>query len=103
MGTPGGRAFVVVSRFNEDVTRRLLDGALGALTTLFISRLFEKKNIGGSAGMLASIQILGQMVGALVFSPLGFRYGLQYPFLICGGLIIVNSFYGALIFRRLEY
>jgi len=31
MGTPGGRAFVVVSRFNEDVTRRLLDGALGAL------------------------------------------------------------------------
>jgi len=79
------------------------DGALGALTTLFISRLFEKKSIGGSAGMLTSIQILGQMVGALVFSPLGFRYGLQYPFLICGGLIIVNSFYGALIFRRLEY
>jgi 6,7-dimethyl-8-ribityllumazine synthase len=31
MGTPAGRALVVVSRFNEDVTRRLLDGALGAL------------------------------------------------------------------------
>lgn len=31
MSTPGGRAFVVVSRFNEEVTRRLLDGALGSL------------------------------------------------------------------------
>ncbi len=32
MGTPGGRAVVVVSRFNEAVTRRLLDGALETLT-----------------------------------------------------------------------
>jgi 6,7-dimethyl-8-ribityllumazine synthase len=31
MSTPGGRAVVVVSRFNEEVTRRLLDGALGSL------------------------------------------------------------------------
>ncbi len=31
MGTPGGRAVVVVSRFNEAVTRRLLDGAMGSL------------------------------------------------------------------------
>jgi 6,7-dimethyl-8-ribityllumazine synthase len=31
MSTPGGRAFVVVSRFNEEVTRRLLDGALESL------------------------------------------------------------------------
>src|SRR5574341_892159 len=31
MGPSGGRAIVVVSRFNEAVTRRLLDGAVGAL------------------------------------------------------------------------
>jgi 6,7-dimethyl-8-ribityllumazine synthase len=31
MSTPGGRVVVVVSRFNEEVTRRLLDGALAAL------------------------------------------------------------------------
>lgn len=31
MSTPGGRAVVVVSRYNEEVTRRLLDGALGSL------------------------------------------------------------------------
>jgi len=85
------------------VVHEIGDGALGALTTVFISRLFEKKSIGGSAGLLTSFQILGQMVGALVFSPMGYRYGLQYPFLICGALIVLNSFYGAVIFRRLEY
>ena len=31
---PGGRAVVVVSRFNEGVTRRLLDGALRTLAEL---------------------------------------------------------------------
>jgi 6,7-dimethyl-8-ribityllumazine synthase len=31
MSTPGGRVFVVVSRFNEDVTRRLLEGAVASL------------------------------------------------------------------------
>lgn len=31
MGGPGARAVVAVSRYNEEVTRRLLDGALDAL------------------------------------------------------------------------
>lgn len=31
MSTPGGRAVVVVSRFNEAVTRKLLDGAVATL------------------------------------------------------------------------
>ncbi len=85
------------------VVHEIGDGALGALLTLFTSRLFEKRTIGGSAGLISAISILGQMAGALIFSPLGYRYGLQYPFLISGGLLVLNAGYGALIFRRLEY
>jgi len=81
----------------------IADGGLGALITVAISRLFEKRNIGGSAALVLSIMIFGQMAGAMLFSPLGYRYGLRYPFLIAGGLLIVNAVYGAWLFRNREY
>jgi MFS family permease len=79
------------------------DGVMGVTIAVFISRLFEKRTIGGSAGVLLSIQILGQMTGSLVFAPLGYHFGLQYPFLVCGSLLALNALFGALIFRRIEY
>jgi MFS family permease len=79
------------------------DGALGVLIAVFVSRLFAKKSIGGSAGMVLSVQILGQMVGGLLLAPLGFRYGLEIPFLVGGGLLLANAVYGALVFRRIPY
>jgi DHA1 family quinolone resistance protein-like MFS transporter len=79
------------------------DGGLGVLIVLSISRLFERRNIGGSAGLLIAIQIMGQMVGALVYAPLGYRYGLQYPFFISGALLLVDAAYGFFIFRHVDY
>jgi len=79
------------------------DGLMGVTIAVFISRLFERRTIGGSAGVVLSIQILGQMAGSLVFAPLGYRAGLQVPFLASGALLALNAFYGALIFRRMEY
>lgn len=79
------------------------DGLMGVAIAVFISRLFERRTIGGSAGVVLSIQILGQMAGSLVFPPLGFRAGLHVPFLVCGSLLAANALYGALIFRRMEY
>jgi hypothetical protein len=34
------------------------------------------------------------MAGALVFSALGFRSGLQYPFYIAGALLLANAVFG---------
>jgi MFS family permease len=79
------------------------DGVMGVTIAVFISRLFEKRTIGGSAGMLLAIQILGQMIGSLVFAPLGYRFGLQVPFLVCGSLLALDALFGVLIFRRIEY
>ncbi|MGA2361564.1 MAG: MFS transporter [Candidatus Aminicenantales bacterium] len=70
------------------------DGLMGALVLLTISRLFEKRTIGGSAGLLMSLQTMGQMTGAVVFSSLGFRAGLQYPFFLAGGLLVANAVFG---------
>ena len=89
--------------FGFRIVHEIGDGALGVFISVFISRLFARKSIGGSAGLVLSIQVLGQMAGALVLAPLGFRYGLEIPFLVAGGLLILNTLYGALIFRRIEY
>ena len=99
MGLARNAAWALV--FN--VIHQVGDGALGALLTLFTSRLFEKRSIGGSAGLVQAMPILGQMAGAMIFSPLGYRFGLQYPFIICGGLLALNALYGAVLFRRIAY
>ncbi len=79
------------------------DGMLSALVVLFISRLFAQRTIGGSSGLLLAIQTLGNMVGSLVFSPLGYNIGLQYPFLIAGGLLVMNSGFAYFVFKREKY
>jgi len=70
------------------------DGLLAVLSILYISSLFEKRTIGGSAGILSALQTAGQMAGALIFSWLGFRSGLEYPFFVAGALLIVNAALG---------
>ncbi len=79
------------------------DGVAGALIAVYISRLFEKRSIGGSAALLLAIEILAKMAGAMTLAPLGFRYGLQIPFYIAGGLLLADSVYGAFVFKRMEY
>jgi len=79
------------------------DGIMGALIVLFISRLFEKRSIGGSSGILLAVMTTGHMVGALVFSTIGYSIGLLYPFVLSGGLLLLNAVYGWFLFRRLQY
>jgi Major Facilitator Superfamily len=79
------------------------DGVMGVAIAVFVSRLFERRTIGGSAGMLLAIQILGQMTGSLVFAPLGYRFGLHVPFLVVGSLLALNAVFGVFIFRKIEY
>lgn len=85
------------------VVHELGDGFLAALIFVFISRLFEKENIGGSSGILLAVMTLGHMVGALVFSPIGYSAGLQYPFIISGLFLIANTAFGIYVFRTERY
>ena len=85
------------------VIHEIGDGFLGALVVLYISRLFEKRSIGGSSGVLLATMTLGHMVGALIFSPLGQNIGLQYPFLISGSLLVLNTGFAYFVFKKVQY
>jgi MFS family permease len=85
------------------VIHEIGDGFLGALVVLFISRLFQRASIGGSSAILLAVMTLGHMVGALVFSAMGFHFGLMYPFLVAGLLLVANAVFGQYCFRTIEY
>lgn len=70
------------------------DGLMGAFAVLAISRLFEKKTIGGSAGILSALQTSGHMAGSFAFSWLGFRAGLHVPMIVAGSILLANAAFG---------
>jgi MFS family permease len=76
------------------------DGLMGALAVLYISRLFEKKTIGGSAGILTALQTSGHMAGSLVFSWLGFRAGLHVPMVVAGFILLANAAFSLVALPR---
>ena len=79
------------------------DGFLSALVVLFISRLFGKDSIGGSSALLLAVMTTGQMAGAMIFSSMGYRYGLAYPFIAAGALLTLNAGFARFCFRRAEF
>jgi hypothetical protein len=76
------------------------DGLMGAFAVLYISRLFEKKTIGGSAGILTALQTSGHMAGSLAFSWLGFRAGLQVPMVVAGLILLANAAFSLVALPR---
>lgn len=72
------------------------DGLMGAFSVVTIARLFEKKTIGGSAGILNALQTSGHMAGALVFPWLGFRAGLHVPMIVAGAVLLADAAFGTI-------
>lgn len=104
----GAGLFLMVNRsltlsFAFRIIHEVGDGLLGALVVLYISQLFEKASIGGSAAILLAFMTFGNMVGALVFSSIGFHFGLSYPFFIAGLLLVANSGFALYCFSRVQY
>jgi len=89
--------------FASRVVHEMGDGFMGALIVLYISKLFQQRSIGGSSGILLAVMTTGHMVGSIVFSSIGHRFGLHLPFLISGVLLIGNALYGTWLFRSQHY
>ena len=102
-----GHVFMVIPvvglSFAFRIVHEIGDGFIGALNVLFISRLFEKKSIGGSSGLFGAVVAIGNMIGALVFSSIGYKIGLQYPFIISGVLLLANVALTRYVFSRETY
>jgi hypothetical protein len=76
------------------------DGLMGAFVVLTISRLFEKRTIGGSAGILTALQTSGHMAGSMIFAWLGFRAGLHVPMIVAGLILLANTAFGLIAVPR---
>jgi len=76
------------------------DGLMGAFVVLTISRLFEKRTIGGSAGILTALQTSGHIAGSLAFAGLGFRAGLHVPMIVAGTILLANTAFGLIAVPR---
>jgi hypothetical protein len=76
------------------------DGLMGAFVVLYISRLFEKRTIGGSAGILTALQTSGHMAGTMAFSWLGFRAGLHVPMVVAGLILLANAAFSLVALPR---
>jgi MFS family permease len=76
------------------------DGLMGAFAVLTISGLFEKRTIGGSAGILTALQTSGHMAGSLMFASLGFRAGLHVPMIVAGAVLLANAAFGLVAVPR---
>jgi hypothetical protein len=76
------------------------DGLMGTLAILTMSRLFESRTIGGSAGLLLAFQTSGHIAGSLFFSWLGFRAGLHVPMIAAGAILVANAAFGLVALPR---
>jgi len=75
------------------------DGIMLVIVLVDISKLFPLKRIGGDAGIITVVTIMGSFTGSLIFGPLGFYFGFAWP-LIISGMIIFVALALSLIFRR---
>jgi MFS family permease len=85
------------------VVHEIGDGLMGALVFLYIAGLFDRRNIGGGAGIILSVQTAGHMTGSLVFPALGQHFGLPAVFLVSGALLLANAVLGSFVFRNDRY
>jgi MFS family permease len=73
--------------FSARVLHEIGDGAFGIFLFGGAHSLFGKARMGGDYGLIRVVVILGQLLGALLYSPIGAAYGYHVPHIICGALI----------------
>ncbi len=65
------------------------DGVMMLVTYLGIARLFAIERIGGNAGFINLVTMLGLVGGALFFGPLGERFGYGLTQWVAGSVLLV--------------
>jgi len=81
------------------VLHEIGDAGVLLISFMAVSKLFSMKRIGGDGGALRAIMILGSFAGALIYGPIGYRFGYQWPILM-SGIIILFTLLLAIVFRK---
>lgn len=98
-----GHVMMVSSNITASFLFRVLheigDGLLALITLVIISHLFSKSRVGGDSTAFTSLLIAGSAMGALIFGPMGQRFGYSYPLWI-SGLLTLAALVIAIIYRK---
>jgi MFS family permease len=65
------------------------DGSFMVASSIGLVRVFSKERMGGNTGFIGLVIILANFIGSLIFGPIGFRFGYQWPHIISGILSIL--------------
>jgi len=76
------------------------DAAVVVSYSVAFSTMFPKETVAGNSGMMKVVMIIGSIAGSLVFGPLGYAYGYQWPF-IASGIIALASGVMLVAFRNM--
>ncbi|MBZ0272302.1 MFS transporter [bacterium] len=80
----GGTVFSVAAR----TVHGFGDGIMMLIMYVGVARLFRVERMGGNAGLVQLALMSGNVVGALVFGPMGSRMGYGVPFVVSGIVIV---------------
>ena len=76
------------SSFAFRVLHGVGDGCVSVVMYVGVSRLFLRERVGGNSGLINLVMMLGVLVGATIYGPLGEALGYQVPLLISGAIMI---------------
>jgi len=65
------------------------DGAVGLVLYVGLARLFKLERMGGNAGMVSMLLMVGMILGALVYGPLGESFGYGVPMVVSGVVVLL--------------
>lgn len=88
-----GHIGMVAPNVWESVAFRALHGVGDAIIMMVmyvgVARLFSLERVGGNAGLVNTVTMLGSVTGALVFSPMGEAFGYGWPLGVSGFLTVL--------------
>ncbi|MFH1588235.1 MAG: MFS transporter [Candidatus Diapherotrites archaeon] len=66
------------------VIHEFADGMVEIGLIFWIFRSFDFKRLAGNASLIMTVTVLGELIGAVVFSTIGGIYGYNWPFILTG-------------------
>jgi len=79
------------------------DGVAAVSYNLSFSKIFKVERIAGETSAAVTVMVIGNVLGALAFGPLGYAYGFGWPLVISGVLSLVSFAALFLVRKRVSF
>jgi MFS family permease len=79
------------------------DGLAGVGYYVSFSKLFKKERVSGESGFGYSVIATGATIGSLIFGPMGYEYGFQWPLIVSGMLSIASVLLLFALRKRMDF